>query len=341
VAQFQKIISTIDSHTAGESTRLVVNGLPPIRGRTVAEKLAYAQEHLAWVPGFLMREPRGHNDMFGAVLLPPCVPEADAAVIFMDNQGYEPMCGHAIIGIVTSLIETGVVGAMEPETRLTLDTAAGFVRAFARVQRGQVESVSFDNVPAFVFRQNAILSLPDLGPVAIDVAFGGNFFALVDARRLGVELIPTQTARLVDWGMRILQAANDAVAVSHPELPHIDRIIDLRFYTEPGSEGANSRNAVVLGDHMLDRSPCGTGTCAEMALRYARGQLSLGEPFVVESILGTRFTGQVMAEAQVGRGSSAFPAIIPRVTGSAYVTGLHQFVLQCNDPFPQGFCLKA
>ena len=163
MARFSKIISTIDSHTAGEGTRLVTSGLPPIRGQTVAEKLAYAEEHLAWVPGMLLLEPRGHKDLFGAVLVPPCDPEADVGVLFMDNQGYEPMCGHAVIGLVTSLLETGMFALVEPETVIVLDTPSGLVRAYAQIKDGDVTSVSFDNVPAFVYRSDVALKVPEVG----------------------------------------------------------------------------------------------------------------------------------------------------------------------------------
>jgi proline racemase len=307
----------------------------------MAEKLAYAAEHLSWVPGFLLSEPRGHKDLFGAILVPPCSPTADIGVLFMDNKNYEPMCGHAVIGIVTTLLETGMFEMVEPETLITLDTPSGLVRAQAQIMDGQVLAVSFENVPSFVYRSDVTLKVPEVGDLAVDVVFGGLFFVIVNVRYLEIELIPDNAARLADLGMHILAAANEQVPVQHPELPHIDKITDLRFYVEPASDGADSRNVVILGDHMIDRSPCGTGTCAEVALRYARGQLGLGEPFVTESIIGTRFTGQVIAEAQVGSGSEVFPAVIPKVTGSAYITGLHQFVLYGEDPFPEGFRLKA
>jgi proline racemase len=341
MASFLKYISTIDSHTAGEGTRLVMSGLPPIPGQTMAKKLAYAEEHLSWVPGLLLLEPRGHKDLFGAILVPPCSPTADIGVLFMDNKDYEPMCGHAVIGIVTTLLETGMFEMVEPETLITLDTPSGPVRAHAQIMDGHVRAVSFENVPSFVYRSDVTLKVPEVGDLAVDVVFGGLFFVIVNVRYLEIELIPDNAARLADLGMHILAAANEQVPVQHPELPHIDKITDLRFYVEPASDGADSRNVVILGDHMIDRSPCGTGTCAEVALRYARGQLGLGEPFVTESIIGTRFTGQVIAEAQVGSGSEVFPAVIPKVTGSAYITGLHQFVLDGEDPFPEGFRLKA
>jgi len=204
-----------------------------------------------------------------------------------------------------------------------------------------VLAVSFENVPAFIFRSDVTLKVPEVGDLVVDVVFGGLFFVCIDALHLEIELVPDNATRLADLGMRILAAANEQIPVRHPELPHIDRIIDLRFFVEPGSDGADSRNVVILGDHMVDRSPCGTGTCAEIALRYARGQLGLGEPFVTESIIGTRFTGKVIAETQVSSDSEVFPAVIPEVTGSAYITGFHQFVLDGEDPFPEGFRLKA
>jgi len=341
MARLLKYISTIDSHTAGEGTRLVMSGLPPIPGQTMAEKLAYAEEHLSWVPGLLLLEPRGHKDLFGAILVPPCSPTADIGALFMDTKHYEPMCGHAVIGIVTTLLEIGMFEMVEPETLITLDTPSGPVRAHAQIMDGYVLAVSFENIPSFIYRSEVTLKVPEVGDLVVDVVFGGLFFVLVNARHLDIELIPDNAARLADLGMRILAAANEQVPVRHPELPHIDKIIDLRFYVELVSEGVDSRNVVILGDHMVDRSPCGTGTCAEVALRYARGQLGIGEPFVTESIIGTRFTGQVIAETQVGRGSEVFPAVIPKVTGSAYITGLHQFVLDGEDPFPEGFRLKA
>ncbi len=338
---FLKHISTIDSHTAGKGTRLVMSGLPPIPGQAMAEKLAFAEEHLSWAPGLLLLEPRGHKDLFGAILTPPCSPTADVGALFMDNQGYEPMCGHAVIGIVTTVLETGMFEMVEPETLITLDTPAGPVCAQAQIRDGRVLAVSFENVPAFVYRSDISLNVPEVGELVVDVVFGGLFFVLVDARQIEIELVPDNAARLADLGMRILAAANEQVPVRHPELPHIDKIIDLRFYVELVGDGADSRNVVILGDRMVDRSPCGTGTCAEVALRYARGQLGLGEQFVTESIIGTRFTGQVIAETQVGSGSKVFPAVIPKVTGSAYITGFHQFVLDSEDPFPEGFRLKA
>jgi proline racemase len=225
------------------------------------------------------------------------------------------------------------------ETLVTLDTPSGLVRAYASVEDGRVASVSFQNVPAFVYRSGVVLEVPEVGELTIDVTFGGLFFVFVDARQIALDLVPANAPDLADLGMRILEVANERIQVRHPQLPHIDRIIDLRFIEEPGSDGADSRNVVILGDHMVDRSPCGTGTSAETALRHSQGRLAVGESFVTESIIGTRFRGELVAVTEVGSGDERFTAVVPRITGSAYVTGFHRFVLDPEDPFPEGFCL--
>ena len=334
-----RVIHTVDSHTAGEGTRLVVGGLPPIRGETMVEKLTHAETHLGWLPGYLLLEPRGHKDLFGALLVEPCHPEADLGLIFMDNRGYEPMCGHAVIGVAVTALETGLVECSEPETWLTLDTAAGPVRVCAQVQGGGVTTVSFDNVPSFVYRQNVPLTVQGLGDLTVDVVYGGLFFVFVAAHQVGVPLLPENAGRLAEIGMAILDAANRQIPVQHPDQPHLNRIFDVRLYEEPGGPGADSRNVVILGDHMVDRSPCGTGTSAEAAWRHHQGRLPVGESFVTESLIGTRFTCKMVSETTVGSGSSALKAIIPRVTGSATLTGFHQFVCDPRDPFPTGFNL--
>jgi proline racemase len=191
-------------------------------------------------------------------------------------------------------------------------------------------------VPAFVYRSDVMLDVPDLGELTVDVVFGGLFFVFVTAAQIGLDLVPRNARYLAEAGMRILAVANDVVKVRHPELPHIDRIIDVRFYTEPGMGAAGSRNVVILGDHMVDRSPCGTGTSAEAALRHSRGRLGVGGSFTTESIIGTQFQGRVVAETKVGD----FPAVVPEITGSAHVTGFHRFLFEPEDPFPEGFVIE-
>lgn len=335
----KNLITAIDSHTAGEGTRLIISGLPPIHGATMVEKMAYAQSHLSWLPGFILLEPRGHKDLYGAILVSPCHPDADWGILFMNNQGFESMCGHGLIGVATSLLETGMIPMEGPITNLKIDTPAGLVQVQARIELGTVKEITFENVPAFVFQQNIRVNLPGGESLTVDIVFGGNFFVLVHASQLPVDLSRENLPLLTTLGMQIRQAVNDHIPVLHPHLPHIDQVIDVRFYQEVDLEGVNSRNVVILGDRMIDRSPCGTGTCAELALRSARGELETGIPWVCESILGTRFTGLVAAQTQVGSSPQIFEAVIPRISGRAFLTGWRLFTYQPEDPFPQGFLI--
>lgn len=328
-----QVINTIDSHTGGEGTRLVISGLPDLHGATMAEKLVEARQRMPWVPRLLLREPRGHKDLYGALLTPVCDPRADQGVLFMNNSDYEPMCGHGLIGVVTTLLETG----MYKGPSLILETAAGLIFARAEIQGGRVLSVEFDNVPAFAVRLDAVLCLEDGEQLSVDIAFGGNYFVLVDASRVDIKLHPANVDRLADLGMRILAAANQQFPVQHPLHPQIDSITDARFLES--LDAVSSRNVVVLGDRMVDRSPCGTGTCAELAVRYARGQTRLGDVFTSQGILGAQFAAQVIKNADPEYDSLSYPAIIPRLRGQAFLTGFHQFVLNDDDPFPEGFIL--
>jgi proline racemase len=328
-----RAIHTIDSHTGGEGTRLVISGLPDLHSSSLQEKLVEARRRLPWAPKLLLREPRGHKDLYGALLTPACDPRADLGLLFMSNTDYEAMCGHGLIGAVTCLLEMG----MHPGPELVVETAAGLIAAWADFQGGRALSVEFDNVPCFAAQLDADLRLPDGVHLTVDVAFGGNYFILVQADQTGIELHPANANRLADLGMRILAAANQQLPVQHPLHPQLDRITDVRFVAP--LEGSSSRNVVVLGDQMIDRSPCGTGTCAELAVRYARGQLRQGDRFTSQGILGTQFSAQVAAEAGPAFADLPYPAIIPRLRGRAFLTGLHQFILNDDDPFPEGFLL--
>jgi proline racemase/trans-L-3-hydroxyproline dehydratase len=338
MVQFKHIISTVDSHTAGEPTRLVVSGLPSLPGATMAEKMTYARNKLDDLRRLLLLEPRGRQDMYGAVLTTPTNPQADFGLIFMNTQQYTTMCGHAVIGAATTLVEIGMVEAVEPETTVTFDTPVGLVRTRIHIEAGRVREVSFDNTPVFAYQLDACLSVPDLGDVLADIVYSGGFFALVKAQRTGLELVPANVEALLDMGIRIRDAARSQLSVRHPELPFTNLIDTVEFCgpAERQADGAlHVRNTVILGNRTVDRSPCGTGTCARMAVLCARGELKLGEEFVSESIIGTRFTGRIVGETHVGE----FKAILPRVAGRAHLTGMHQFVLDPDDPFPHGFFL--
>lgn len=336
-AKLPKTIWTIDSHTDGEGTRLVTRGLPALRGKTMAQKMAYAASHLAWAPGRLLQEPRGHKDLYGAILTKACSPDADFGIVFMNNQGYEPMCGHGLIGAVTSLLETGILPSQEPLTQLTADTPLGLVKVEARIEQGRVRQVAFENAPSFAVLLDAALALEDGASLHVDVAFGGNFFLLVDCRRNGLSLSIENSSYLAGLGMRAIGAANQQFRLDHPFVESLNRITDLRYLADPVSPGINSRNLVVLGNHMLDRSPCGTGTCAEIAVQFARGQVRLGETLACESLLGGCFRATALREADWTPGLVPYPPIIARLEGRAFLTGMHRFVYREDDPYRDGF----
>lgn len=332
---YEHVLTTVDTHTAGEPTRIVVSGVPFLGG-TMAERRRQLQEEYDFIRTALMHEPRGHADMFGAILMAPADPDADLGVVFMDSGGYLAMCGHGSIGVVTAALATGVVSAEEPETEVLMDTPAGLVRARALVERGRVSEVAVENVPAFVYRRDVELDLPS-GPLPVDISFGGNFFALVSAESLGVPVALSHLSDLIERGLAIRAAVNERVEVLHPTHPEIDSVDLVEIYEAFPEDGVDCRNVVVFGEGQVDRSPCGTGTSAKMAALYAKGDLELDEPFVNQSILGTRFTGRLLREERVGD----VPAVVPEITGSAYVTGFHQFVVDSNDPLKAGFSLGS
>ncbi len=338
MAQFSHIVLTVDSHTAGEPTRLVVGGFPSLPGHTMAEKMIYARNELDHLRCLLLLEPRGRRDMYGAILTTPTDPKADYGLIFMNTQQYTTMCGHAIIGVATTLVEMGMVTTVEPETTVTFDTPVGLVQTRIRREEGRVREVSFDNTPVFVHQLDARFSVPGLGEVMADIVYSCGFFALVKTQQTGLDLVPANVETLADLGKRICQAANAQLVVRHPELPFVN-LIDCVEFCDPVAHQMDgtlhARNVVILGERTIDRSPCGTGTCARMAALHARGELRVGDRFISESILGTRFTGKILEETEVGGKA----AICPRVAGRAHLTGMHQFVLDPDDPFPRGFFL--
>jgi len=332
---YQHIIHTVDTHTAGEPTRVVVAGLPFLRG-TMAEKRHQLQEEFDYIRTALMHEPRGHSDMFGAVLMEPAHAEADFGVVFMDTGGYLAMCGHGSIGVAVTALTTGLVPREEPTTDLLMDTPAGLVRARAHVKDGQVRGVAVENVPAFLYCRDLEVETAS-GTVRLDISFGGNFFALVSASTLGLHVQLAHLPELIKRGMAIRDAVNEQVDVVHPAHPHIDSVDLVEIYEDLDGNEADCRNVVVFGEAQADRSPCGTGTSAKMAALYARGKLDLQQPFVNESIIGTRFAGRLLREEQIGDQT----VVVPEIEGNAYVTGFQQFVVDPRDPLRFGFHLAG
>jgi len=319
----------------GEPTRIIVGGVPNIKGTTMAEKKQYLIDEMDYVRTTLMHEPRGFRDMFGAIITQPCSPDADLGIIFMDGGGYLNMCGHGSIGTVTAAIETGMVKAMEPYTEVTMDTPAGLVKARAKVSSGLVKEVSIVNVPSFLYKRDVVANVPEIGKLTLDISFGGSFFALVKAKDLGVEIMPENAFKFMQMGLAIRDSVNKQVEMQHPTLSHIKTCDLVEFFGDPTHPDADYKNVVVFGDGQVDRSPCGTGTSAKLAALYARGEIKEGELFVYESILSTLFKGKILGTTKVGD----FESVIPEITGSAFIIGFNTYVIDDRDPVKYGFVL--
>lgn len=331
--KISKLITTIDTHTGGNPTRTVTSGAPTLLGKTMIEKMLYMREHHDDFRKLLMYEPRGHGVMSGCILTEPCDPTADIGVVFIETGGYLPMCGHDTIGVCTALIEAGMFPS--DKTTLRLDTPAGLVEAKLTIDDGKVTQVTFTNIPSFLYQKDIEVDIAGIGRITLDIAYGGNFYALVDAKQISLELTTDHAAEIVHKAIAIRGAINQNVEVVHPENPVIRGLTHIEFYTDPVDKAADCRNAVVIPPGAIDRSPCGTGTSAKIATLYARDQLAINEVFVHESIVGSLFYAKVLAETNVGN----VPAIIPQISGSAWVTGFHQFVMDPSDPLLDGFLI--
>ncbi|MDR0880313.1 MAG: proline racemase [Clostridioides sp.] len=334
--KFSKSIQAIDSHTAGEATRIVVGGLPNIKGNSMPEKKAYLEEHYDHIRTGIMLEPRGHNDMFGSVMTQPTNQDADFGIIFMDGGGYLNMCGHGTIGAMTVAVENGIVPAVEPITNVLMEAPAGMIKGEVSVVDGKAKSVSFLNVPAFLYKEGVEVDLPGVGMVKFDISFGGSFFAIIHADQLGLKILPENAAKLTELTMQLRDIINETIEIQHPTLEHIKTVDLVEVYDEPTNPEATFKNVVIFGQGQVDRSPCGTGTSAKLATLYSKGKIKLGEKFVYESILGTLFYGEIVETTKVGE----YDAVIPKITGSAYITGFNNFMFDDEDPVKYGFILK-
>lgn len=344
---FSRTITAVDAHACGEPGRVIVAGVPDVPGETMFDKMTYLRTHHDDLRKLMLREPRGYPAANCNVLLPPTRPEADAGFVIMEQTEYPPMSGTNTICVVTVLIETGLVEATEPVSELVLETPAGLIGATAHVRDGKVTQVTFRNVPAFAVHLDAVVEVPHLGLVTVDVAWGGMFYVIADATQFGLRLEPDQGRKIVRLGEMIKAAARDALPAVHPENPAIKGISISQLWGPAKHPDANRRNAVVVSTGTLDwnrpetwtgaidRSPCGTGTCAAMAALHAKGQLGLHEDFVHEGLLGTRFIGRLVVETTVG----GHRAVVPTLSGQAWITGTAEYVLDETDPFPEGFTI--
>jgi proline racemase len=329
-----RTFAAVDSHTEGMPTRVITGGVGTIPGSTMLERKLHFERHMDDLRLLLMREPRGHGAMSGAILQPALNPEADWGVVFIEVSGCLPMCGHGTIGVATVLVETGRVDVREPETVVRLDTPAGLVEARVTVEAGRAHSVALRNVPSFLLQRDRTVEVNGR-TLTYDMAFGGNFYAILPAESAGVAVEPTRAAELIERGLELMDAIN---AADRPVHPADERIAGCKHvvFTAPGVDGPHSqRSATSIHPGWLDRSPCGTGTSAKLAALHARGELGVGEEFVNRSLIGTRFGGRIVAETEVG----GLPAIVPEISGRAWITGTGEYVLDPEDPFPAGFSL--
>lgn len=328
-----RLITTVDTHTAGQPTRIVTAGLPPLPGATMAEKRDFFVAHLDSLRRFLTQEPRGHSTMHVAVLTTPTQPEADIAGLIMNSFGFLNMCGHGTLGIVTALVELGMIPAVEPITRLTFETLGGLIPLEVEVAGRTVKNITFRNLPAFANRHDLALDVPSLGQITVDVVYGGLWYVVVEAAQVGIPLDSAHIDDLLHAGVVIRNALNEQLQVTHPLTRQPERLDLTLFVGPPDHPLAHSKGLVTMGRHIFDRSPGGTGTSARMVHLWAKGQLQLGEEFVHESIIGTIFRGRLIEETMVG----SQKGVVPEISGRAFVTGLHQFVLTADDPLAEGF----
>lgn len=329
-------LTTVDAHAAGEPLRVVTSGYPELPGDTMLARRRYAREHLDHLRTALMWEPRGHADMYGAILTPPVTPGADLGVLFTHNEGYSTMCGHGVIALVTVVLETGIVAMRWPETTVAIDTPAGLVTATAKIAGRRVQHVRFRNVPSFVLALDDTVEVDGVGPVRYDLAFGGAFYAFVQASDVGLACRPDHLRALVDVGMRIKRAVIATRPVVHPLDEDLSFLYGTIVIGPPEEPGHHSRNVCIFADGEVDRSPTGTGVSARLAIHHARAEVGIGDPIEVESVIGTTFTGRIVDTTTVG----GYAAIVPEVEGRAFITGRHEFVVDPRDPLGRGFLLR-
>ena len=339
------LISAVDLHACGEPGRVIIGGVLDVPGKTMFEKMKYLEQHGDGLRKRMLREPRGYPAANCNLILPPTRPEAHAGFVIMEQVEYPPMSGTNTICVVTTLLETGMVPMREPTTDLVLEAPAGLVHVRAECANGKVTGVTFRNVPAFAAHLDAHVEVPHLGTVTVDVAWGGMFYVIADAAPFGLALTPDEGRDIVRIGEMIKAATQEQLPVVHPENMEIAGVSIAQLSGPPRGAGADRRNAVVVSTGKLDwarpgtwtgaidRSPCGTGTCAKMAALHAKGQLPLGQDFRHEGILGTVFTGRLLEETTIG----PYRAVVPTITGRAWITGFAQYVVDAEDPFPEGF----
>lgn len=333
---FGKSITTIDSHTEGESTRLIVDGVGEIPGITMMEKLDYFKINYDQVRSLITKEPRGSREVLAAMVTKNVTPKAAFGLIYMDAKRYPYLCGHATIGAVATLAQTSYLDLKEGDNTILVDTPSGIMDTSARIKNGKVTSVAVDMVPSFVFDTNREIMVKGFGRVYIDLVCTGGFFAMVDAGLLGISPVIENKDMLVDFGMKIIDAANEQLDVIHPVHPDVNTVDVTEFYDSvEENEQASGRGMVIYGESHMDRSPCGTGTASKLALLHNSQKIRMHQPYINSSPLGTSFEAELVRKTKVGH----LDAFVTRIKGRAWVTGIHHFVIEETDPFKEGFIL--
>ena len=327
-------IKTIEMHTGGEPLRVILDGFPELQGESVLDYRNYIKNNFDHLRTALMFEPRGHADMYGVVVTPSSI--ADFGVVFMHNEGYSTMCGHATIAITKLAVEAGWVKVVEPETKILIEAPCGVITAYASVSKGEVENVRFLNVPSFVVALDEVIDMPELGKVKYDIAYGGAYYAFVNAAELNLQCTPDYYQNLIKYGKAIKHAIQSNKTISHPSEPDLSFLYGTIFIGGPVSNGVDSRNVCVFAEGEVDRSPTGSGVSARVAIHHKRGELAIGESMKIESIIGSTFDCKINSLTDY----EGIEAVIPEVQGTAYVTGKSEFVIDPKDPLQKGFMLR-
>jgi trans-L-3-hydroxyproline dehydratase len=330
------LITTTDMHTAGEPLRIITGGLPPIQGETVLERRRYFREHYDHIRTGLMWEPRGHADMYGVVLAPPNDSGADFGAFFLHNEGYSTMCGHAVIALARYAVDSGIVKKQASETLMTIDVPAGRIRASVQMLQNQVVGSSFRNVPSFVYLKDGRIRVDGLGELRFDIAYGGTFYALVNADELGMKMIPANGNYFIETGRKIKSAVIEKYQVKHPFEDDLSFLYGTIFTGAAENPANHSRNVCIFADGELDRSPTGSGVSARAALHYEKGELKIGEKITIESILGTTMDVEIADTNTFG----LYTAVVPKVSGQSFYTGEQTFIFEENDPLGKGFLVR-
>ena len=330
-------IKTIDMHTGGEPLRVIVDGFPVLKGNSILEFRNDMKANYDHLRRALMFEPRGHADMYGCILTPPVSKNADFGILFLHNEGYSTMCGHATIAISKLAVEMGWVEKENPVTTIRMDAPCGLITSYVSIVNDEISNIAFDNVPSFISELNATIEIEGKGKINYDLAYGGAFYALVQADELGLKLVPENSRILIDTGIAIKKAVIESNSnIRHPEEEDLSFLYGTIFIGKPFSKDVDSRNVCIFADGELDRSPTGSGVSARMAIHYARNEVGINEWMTIESILGTTFKTCVKEVVSYGN----VEAVIPTVSGTAYITGQHEFLFDPNDPFRDGFLVR-